>query len=239
MYGFVLTAVLAAADAGPSCSESARELRYTATGDQLNAVLSALAVDLAGQKVVTRDGVTFTVRRVSGLSWRGGVIGIADVDFDYASLTGRGTLPLRVEAELDVPAQKIRSIVSLTGPIEITESHIRGVSGTLGDMAGDGFASVVRSVSLTDAFRQEFSRRAEAYARPPSIPDLVRSVQPRLQWNTRPGTMCVASARLDELSIRRDSLTLRGTVVTRTGPPDCCPGSPPARPADVLVPKPR
>lgn len=212
----VLTAVLAAGAHKPPpakpCSEQRHELNTSIRGEALNAVLPLLTVDLSGQKFTLENGVVLTVRKVRELAWKGGLVGKADVDFDHESISGSGTLPLRLSAELDATAQILKPRVSLTGPIEIQKSQLKGMSASLGSLAESGLTSLIRAVSETEEFRSEFSRRAEEYAKPINVQELVSAVRSSLGKDFG----CIASAKLDELTPSADALSLRGSAVT------CC-----------------
>lgn len=216
MLLLVLTAVLAAGSHKPPpskpCTEQRRELNASIRGEALNAVLPLLTVDLSGQKFNLENGVVLTVRKVRDLAWKSGLVGRAEVDFDHESISGSGTLPVRVWAELDAKAQILKPRVALTGPIEIQKSQLKGLGASLGSIAESGLTSLIRAVSETEELREEFARRAEEYAKPVNVQELVGAVRSYLGKDAG----CLASAKLDELTTSADALSLRGSAVT------CC-----------------
>jgi hypothetical protein len=207
-------------DAGapaPVCHEASREVKLVASSGQLEQVLALLSKGLKGQRYTLEDGTSFTVTSVHDLAWRGGVEGVADIDFDHRVVAGSGTLPVRLEVSLDKAAQRLVPKVRLTGSIRIVKSRAKDEAGGL-DFLAQGGGRLVEALSQTPAFRDEFSRRAEASLQPPSLAEMVRAVMPQLGLS---GMGCVARARIDQWAPSLDGLTLAGNV-TLSGPDTRC-----------------
>ncbi len=208
-----------AAEEAPACAEEEIPFRVPATGPQLDQALELLAaMDVSGRKVTTSQGVTFTLRKIRDLRWRSGVEGLADVDFDHSSVTGSGTLPFRIEVELDSAAQVLKPHLRLTGPIRVERSTAKAAAGPFAGLLQNNLGSIVGPVSESEAFRDEFSRQAEANMKRPSITELVRALKSYLPL---PADVCLGAGKLDELKLHLDGLTVGGSVRIRRGS-HCC-----------------